>query len=618
MCGLAGIYSYHPAANAPDRGELRAISDRMKVRGPDNAGEWWSEDGRVALAHRRLTIVDLSNAGHQPMHSDCGRYTIVFNGEIYNFPKLRAELEAEGVRFRSSSDTEVLLHLFTRRGEAMLGALRGMFAFAIWDHSAKTLLAARDPYGIKPFYFADDGWTVRFASQVKAIHAGGMVSDEPDPAGVVGYCLWGSVPDPHTLYRDIRALPAGHFMRIDGAGPHAPQPFASVAGIIADGASAPLPTADVEACIREAARETVTAHLLADVEVGLFLSAGVDSGAILGLMRDAGAEKIRAITLGFTEFRGSHEDESVLAAKVAAHYGAEHVVRFVGESEFLAELPAILDQMDQPSIDGVNTWFASMAAKEVGLKVVLSGLGSDEILAGYPSFADIPAWVSKMRAVSAVPGLGALSRRLLSRTPWARSNSKLAGLPEYGGTYPGAYLLRRGLFMPWELDELLGDPAFVSEGLRRLGPLTALRRTLDRVPKSPLSRVAALESCHYMLNQLLRDSDWAGMAHSLEIRVPLVDITFLHAVAPAIPHLKGRRGKEALAASPSRPLPEEVAHRTKTGFGVPTGAWLGRVVEGQGASKTKGAASRSWGMHVLKTQPDAPAPDWPSTQTTIA
>jgi asparagine synthase (glutamine-hydrolysing) len=258
--------------------------------------------------------------------------------------------------------------------------------------------------------------------------------------------------------------------------------------------------------------------------------------------------------------------------------------------------------MDQPSIDGVNTWFVSKAAKEAGLKVAISGLGSDEILGGYPSFTDIPNWVSKMRLISSLPGLGALGRQLLSWLPSARTNPKLAGLPQYGGSYPGAYLLRRGLFMPWELDEVLGDPAFVAEGMRRLNPLGSLSRTLSPMSRSPISRIAALESCHYMRNQLLRDADWAGMAHSIEIRVPLVDVSFLRSVSSATPHLSGRRGKAALAASPSVPLPTEVANRAKTGFGVPTGAWLARIVGDNGFAKTKGEASRGWAQHVLREQ----------------
>ena len=368
--------------------------------------------------------------------------------------------------------------------------------------------------------------------------------------------------------------------------------------------------AEIDATVRAAARDSVAAHLLADVEVGLFLSAGIDSSSLLGLMRDAGAEKIRAITLAFGEFSGTQEDESIVAAQMAKFYGAEHVVRVVDEAEFLDDLPQLLDAMDQPTIDGVNTYFVSKAASEAGLKVALSGTGGDELLAGYPSFADIPHWVSKMRAVGGVPGLGRLGRMLITASGAARNNPKIAGMPEYGGSFPGAYLLKRGLFLPWEIGEVLDDPEFFAEGLRALDPLGALRDTLTPDPGNSVSRVAALEGAHYLNNQLLRDADWAGMAHSLEIRVPFVDIEFLRSVARVTPLLSGRRGKEALSRSPIRPLPDEVRDRAKTGFHVPTGAWLSRVAEGSAPARTKGAASRAWARHVFAAQtgqPDLPA-----------
>src|SRR6266536_544479 len=233
MCGLNGIFAYHSAAGMPIEAELLATRDAMRSRGPDGAGKWWSGDRRCGLAHRRLTILDLSDRASQPMISEDGGLVVVFNGEIYNYPELRAELEARGVRFRTTSDTEVLLHLYAREGIEMVGRLRGMFAFAIWDDQRRGLFLARDPYGIKPLYTANDGWTFRFASQVKALLAGGRVSRDPEPAGHVGFFLFGSVPEPFTLYRDIRALPAGHTQWIDAMGPREPKSFANLAAILA-------------------------------------------------------------------------------------------------------------------------------------------------------------------------------------------------------------------------------------------------------------------------------------------------------------------------------------------------------------------------------------------------
>src|SRR5438128_1808766 len=310
MCGVNGVFAYHAASNAPDEAELLATRDAMQARGPDGSGIWWSADRRCGLGHRRLSILDLSDRASQPMASADGKIVVTFNGEIYNYQVLRAELEAAGVRFRTTSDTEARLHLYACHGAAMVHRLRGMFAFAIWDEMRRELFLARDLYGIKPLYTANDGWTFRFASQVKALLAGGRVSRDPEPAGIAGFHLFGSVPEPFTLHRDIRALPAGHTQRIDMVGPREPRPFANLAAILAAGAAEPAPAAELGERLRGAVLDSLRAHLLADVEVGVFPSAGVDSGALLGLMGDAGQRETRAITLPFDEFRRPAGDEA--------------------------------------------------------------------------------------------------------------------------------------------------------------------------------------------------------------------------------------------------------------------------------------------------------------------
>jgi asparagine synthase (glutamine-hydrolysing) len=555
-----------------------------------------------------LSILDLSDRASQPMASADGKLVVTFNGEIYNYQALRTELEAAGARFQTTSDTEALLHLYTRYGVAMVHRLRGMFAFAIWDEIRRELFLARDPYGIKPLYTANDGWTFRFASQVKALLAGGRVSHDPEPAGIVGFHLFGSLPEPFTFYRDIRALPAGHTQRVDAAGPREPVPFTKLAAILAEGASQPAPAAELHERLRAAALDSVRAHLLADVEVGTFLSAGVDSGALLGLMSDAGQHETRAITLAFEEFRGTPEDEAPLAGRVAERYGARHIVRRLGEREFRKDLPAIIEAMDQPSIDGVNSWFVAKAAKEAGLKVALSGLGGDELLAGYPSFMDLPRWRRVFGPLAVVPGLGRGARSLIRAvaSDFARETPKALGLLEYSRSWAGTYLLRRGLFLPYELKEVM-DLNIAQEGLRRLKPLGRLADNLSPDPGSDVGRVCALESAHYMRSQLLRDADWAGMAHGVEIRVPFVDVALLKTLAPAIPRLAPRMGKEALAKAPTVPLPAEIVDREKTGFGVPTGAWM-NAAAGESVSvvrgcplETKGLTSRRWSRRVLRS-----------------
>jgi asparagine synthase (glutamine-hydrolysing) len=539
------------------------------------------------------------------MVSEAGRFVIVFNGEIYNYRELRRELEQQGACFRTTSDTEVLLHLYARHRTKMVHRLRGMFAFAIWDEERGGLFLARDAYGIKPLYTANDGWTFRFASQVKALLAGAHVSRDPEPAGIVGFHLFGNVPEPFTLYRDIRALPAGHTQWVDEAGPREPEPFINLAAILADSAKMPARPSELPELVRAGVLDSVRAHLLADVEVGVFLSAGVDSGALLGLMRDSGQREIRAITLAFDEFRGTAEDEAPLAARVAERYGAKQIVRRVGEREFLDDLPAILEGMDQPSIDGINTWFISKATREAGLKVALSGLGGDELLGGYPSFKELPRWRRQFGLFAAVPGVGQLARVLLRAVApgLAAARPKALGFLEHASSWPGAYLLRRGLYLPHELDEIIG-PDLAREGLRRLKPISRLAASIMPDPGSDMARVCMLESSNYMRNQLLRDADWAGMAHGIEIRVPLVDVTLLRSVAPAIHRLKQHEGKVALARSPGTPLSDEILTRPKTGFSVPTGAWMRAAMGDRHSAETlmqsKGLISRAWASVVLK------------------
>ena len=460
MCGVAGIYAYHYAANAVDRDELRRIRDHMAARGPDGRGEWYSRQERVGFGHRRLTIIDLSDRGAQPMVSTDGKLVITFNGEIYNYRQLRTLLEERGYQFRTQTDTEVLLHLYADKGEAMVNDLRGMFAFGLWDATKQGLLLARDPYGIKPLYYADDGWTFRFASQVKALLAGGKVSRNPR-TGRLGRIL--SVWQRSGAVYDVSRNPclAGGFDALGGScWPSAYKQYFSIAETYcqAEALGSRLSDEDQQLGVREALLDSVRHHLVADVPVGAFLSSGINSGALVGLMRDAGQQDIQTVTLTFEEFRGSSEDEAPVAAEIAAQYGTRHTTRVVTEKEFHDDLPEILEAMDQPTIDGLNTWFVSKAARELGLKVAISGLGGDELFGGYPSFRDVPLCVRAMAIPGRMPGLGELGRRLttaISQTIHPTS-PKVAGSVEIRRNLSRRYLLRRGLFMPWELESVLG------------------------------------------------------------------------------------------------------------------------------------------------------------------
>lgn len=613
MCGINGIFAYHHAADTIDRCELLATRDHMSSRGPDSAGLWISEDERLGLGHRRLSIIDLSEAGAQPMLSEDGRTVVTFNGEIYNYEEIRRKLEARGRSFRSRSDTEVLLQLYAENGEDMVHDLRGMFAFAIWDSRKRSLFLARDPYGIKPLYYSDSRGKFCFASQVKALLAGGAISREPDPAGQVGFLLWGSVPDPFTTYRGIRALPAGCSLVVDQAGGREPQRYHAIAQVYCDAEAYALETnrggpaaaARQMEATREALRDAVRHHLVADVPVGAFLSSGIDSGALVGLMRDVSQSEIRTVTIAFEEFRGKAEDEAPLAAEVARVYGTDHYTRVVTEQEFKTELPKIFEAMDQPSIDGVNTWFVSKAAHELGLKVAVSGLGGDELFGGYPSFSQIPRWVKRLGVPARVPMLGLLARHILTATGLDRqlSSPKAAGLLELGGTFAGAYMLRRGLYMPWELDALLGRD-IAREGLESLRPLDRVHDAMSPSPITAFNKIATMESSLYMRNQLLRDTDWASMAYGLEVRVPLVDATLLERVSRIGRPPAGAVPKAALALSPKTPLPDAVVRRSKTGFVVPTRSWgrpsrAGARPATDGARSSLGMDSRAWSRRVL-------------------
>lgn len=577
MCGLAGIFSYKDSASPVDVDELRKINDYMIKRGPDGEGLWLSEDRRIGLAHRRLSIIDLSERGAQPMMDPSSGAVITYNGEIYNYRELRERLASQGCEFRSESDTEVLLHLYREKGQDMLADLRGMFAFAIWEPHERRLFCARDPYGIKPLYYCDDGRNLRFASQVKALLAGGNVSREVSAAGKAGFYLWGSVPEPWTWFQGIHVLPAGHSLSVSEGGKVSADAYDHLADAWNEDPREDDPS------IAESLKASVAAHLVADVPVGLFLSGGVDSCALLAIIRERGIKSLQCITLGFDEFRELSEDETVLAAEIARRYDADHyIVRYTPE-HIEQLLPRFFAAMDQPSIDGLNTWLVSRAARERGLKVAMSGLGGDELLGGYPSFTDIPKWVRQWSRLQflAAPG-NRLSRVMnaLSRLPIP---PKALGLPVLGGDWASAYLLRRGVFMPWELEQVMGGEQ-AAEGLRALHPIQLIERALAdlnmasaRERTRDFARVALLESSFYLRNQLLRDADWASMDSSVEIRTPLVDRPLLSQVAGRISssqETKSRPDKTVLASTPDTALPPRFTERPKTGFTLPMNRWL--------------------------------------------
>ncbi len=593
MCGIALIFGYKSEAPPVDGEEILSIRDDMQRRGPDDAGIWSLGDGSIALAHRRLSIIDPSADGHQPMATNNGRLQIVFNGEIYNYGALRTELERKGYRFRSKSDTEVLLHLYAEKGPDMVHDLRGMFAFALWDGNKRGVLLGRDPLGIKPLYYADNGHTLRVASQVKALLKGKTIDRRQEPAGHVGFFLWGYVPEPYTLYKGIRALGAGATLWVDEGGLQSEQLFFRLADEFDKGKenTQRFTPEEMRRQLAVALRDSVEHHLIADVPVGVFLSSGLDSATLVAFASEQREKPLRTVTLGFHEYKGTIQDETPMAEDIAQHYETSQRTVWVEKQDFIEELDSLLNAMDQPSIDGVNTYFVSKAAASTGLKVALSGVGGDELFAGYPSFRQIPKMVKGLGLLRYAPFVGKGFRWVSAPIIKHFTSPKYAGLLEYGSSYGGAYLLRRGLFMPWELPQVL-DRETVREGWQELQPLVRLEETIRGADTARL-KISALELSWYMRNQLLRDTDWAGMAHSLEIRTPLVDVELLRNLTPLF-MLDQPPSKKDMATTPRKALPDDVLNRSKTGFSVPVSDWLRGE---EGALSMRGL--RGWAKTIL-------------------
>lgn len=566
MCGIATLFNYK-SRKPINRETLNQMNDCMIKRGPDGKGLWVGGEGSVGLAHRRLSIIDLSESGTQPMHLPDSNLSISFNGEIYNYKSLRESLENKGRSFKSDSDTEVLLHLYDEMGKQMLHKLRGMFAFAIWDGQREALFVARDQYGIKPLYYSDNGQSFKAASQVKALLQADEIDTSPEPAGHVGFFLWGSVPEPYTLFKGIKSLPAGNYLWVKKGKEIQKTEYASLRNVLSN--STCEVNGSQKSDIRNALLDSVKHHMIADVDVGVFLSAGLDSTTLTGLASEF-KDGIRSITLGFEQYKGTQNDETKLAKTVSEHYQTTHYTKWVNEQDFVSEKENLFQAMDQPTIDGVNTYFVSKITADAGLKVALSGIGGDELFGGYSSFQEIPKLVKWVNNLSTPNNLGALFRKISSPIISKFTSPKYAGLLEWGDSIEGAFLLRRGLFMPWELPKVL-DRNLVEKGLEELKTLERLKLFTEKI-SSTHAKITSLESSMYMRNQLLRDADWAGMAHSLEIRVPLVDWQLLENLSSYI----GFEGfdKQNMAKTPKKSLPDSVMNRPKTGFSIPVRDWL--------------------------------------------
>ena len=552
MCGIAGIIS---ASETPEAVELPLLSMQaaLRHRGPDDQGEWVSPSRCAAFAHTRLSILDLTKAGHQPMSTPDGRFTIVFNGEIYNFRALREQF-VPNVPYRSHSDTEVLLHLYESLGPECVSELRGMFAFAIWDERERTCLLARDPLGIKPLYYSCDSTRLVFASELRAVLASDLVPRRLDRYGALGLFRTGTVPEPATLIEGIYSLAAGTSLLWNN-GKSALRTYWSLR--FDCGATAVV---DAPARVREALLDSVRHHFVSDVPVGLFLSGGIDSTAVLALSRAAGQQDLRTFSISFDDPTFNEGD---LSQRTAEEFGTNHSDWRLKPDASRELFQQFLARLDQPSIDGFNTFAVAKLAHDQGMKVVLSGLGGDELFGGYPTFRKVP---QILRAACRLGPLRPVIGRFLetsARPQFRRLGSFLRHPPNL----PAAYLAYRGVYSQDEACALTESYCGVAEE-----PMDEVLAVLPAQPTLGDS-VSAMELSLYMRNQLLRDSDAMSMAWGLELRVPFVDRVLVESLAliPAETRLQARK-RLLLRAVPE--IPEWVWNRPKRGFLFPLEKWL--------------------------------------------
>src|SRR5579872_513617 len=569
MCGIFGIVGYN--SGIPD-GLLERGTRSLAHRGPDDHGTVLLRDSvagetEIGLGNRRLAILDLSPLGHQPMHdAETGNW-IVYNGETYNFRVVRTELEGLGANFVSHSDTEVILKAYAQWGEQCLTKFRGMFAFALWDAQRRRLFVARDPMGIKPLYYVRAGSYFIFASEVRSILGTGLIPARLDRSGLTNYLTFGSAYDPLTLIEGIRALPAGCFLLWED-GKLSETAYWDLVGDLDSPAQARVSISPAQ--LQRTLEEAVRSQLVSDVPLGVFLSGGIDSSALVSILSCGG---VTPSTFSIV-FREADFSEAQHSRAVAAKFHTDHHEITVSQTDVLAAIPDALQAMDLPTMDGVNTFFVSRETRKAGVKVALSGLGGDEVFAGYSNFRTVPRmerfadfWKRVPHAIRS-PLAGAFG----AVAPENDQNRKLAALARENGRVLHPYFLTRMLFTPGQREFLLQSGGLKSDEVAGASQREALRRSLSL---DPVNRVSYLESRCYMLNTLLRDSDFMSMSQGLEVRVPLID----HELAKSVLALPGRlklngTPKKLLVEALAGSLPDEIVHRPKRGFTLPFEHWL--------------------------------------------
>jgi asparagine synthase (glutamine-hydrolysing) len=569
MCGIAGIISNRDSAESRTEAVERMCA-AMVHRGPDDSGIESLDEATLGV--RRLAIFDPAN-GHQPMSTPDGRYTIAFNGAIFNFALLASELADLGWGFRTRCDTEVLLAAYAQWGQSCLLRLRGMFSFAVWDRVAHSLFLARGPFGIKPLYYhwRNDG-SLFFASELRALLASRGMPAEIEPNGIGAYLAHLSVPAPETIYRRIRCLCPGQSATwIDGR--FSVKTYFSLDENAASESSACTSYGDFVGELRYRLEDTIQAHSIADVPVGAFLSGGMDSSAIVGLMSRYTSTKLKTFTMTFNE---SEYSERNAARRTSELFGTEHRELLLTGEEVAQSLPTILAKMDQPTGDGINTYFVSRLAAQNGVKVVLSGLGGDELFGGYPSFRQVPGIARYLPLWRSLPHpVRSIVLRLLRRKPTVRMR-KLSDFLRYARDLHEVASLQRMVFADSVRLPLL-EPA-TRASVARLGPFHPMLNdfAFEFHKLGPMRSVCAWELRTYMSNVLLADADVFSMANSIELRVPYIDsqlVSWLWAQPEEFVFSPGRY-KRALADSVRDLLPATVREQAKLGFLLPFSMWM--------------------------------------------
>jgi asparagine synthase (glutamine-hydrolysing) len=591
VCGICGVA--FSTSNAEAETRVRAMAAAMRHRGPDEDGFLASEPRApgLALGMRRLSIIDLPG-GHQPLWNEKHDVAVMFNGELYNYRELREQLKLCGHRFTTQSDTEILVHAWEEWGEDALGELRGMFAFALLDlreryATAPILFLARDPLGIKPLYYTQTSKGFAFASEVRALLATGIVTKQVSQDALTSYLLFGSVSEPVTILEGVFSLPPGHRMllylpdrrRVPRARPWW-DPAQSPA---ARDTRKPRDLSSAAKQLRPLLEDAVRAHLVADVPVGLFLSGGLDSSAIAVFAARAKAG-IQSFTLTFP---GTEYDESALAGVVAKHCGTQHTEVPLDGSVVLDRLDEAIAALDQPTMDGINTYFVSWAAREVGLKVALSGLGGDELFAGYSTFTDVPRLTRLVKLAWFFPAalrlaISPMLARLIARGTTADAGRKAASAWRTPDALPHPYFFARALFPPGDLDRLIEPrfrPSTINADGVTLDPtwLGWLERSANEAHKlEPIGGLAWLEMRTYMASTLLHDTDSVSMARSLEVRVPLLDTPLVELVnvLPDVARQRTSAQKALLVEAIGDLLPPEIRTQPKRTFTLPWAEWL--------------------------------------------